>query len=57
MLINDMAGDEEDSWKSIFESHGFEVKIHLQGLGENPCIQDKFMRHAHNCVEKLEDIC
>ena len=55
--INDMAGDEEDSWKSIFESHGFEVKIHLQGLGENPCIQDKFMRHAHNCVEKLEDIC
>lgn len=24
--INDMAGDEEDSWKSIFESHGFEVK-------------------------------
>ena len=55
--INDMAGDEEDSWKSIFESHGFEVKIHLQGLGENPCIQDKFMRHAYNCVEKLEDIC
>ena len=55
--INDMAGDEEDSWKSIFESHGFEVKIHLQGLGENRCIPDKFMRHAHNCLEKLEDIC
>ena len=51
--INDMAGDEEKSWKSIFESHGFEVKIHLQGLGENPCIQDKFMRHAYDCIGKL----
>ena len=58
--INDMAGDEEDSWKSIFESHGFEVKIHLHGLGENPFIQDKFMNHANDCVEELErlgEIC
>ena len=54
--INDMAGDEENSWKSIFESHGFKVKIHLQGLGENPCIQDKFMRHAQDCIEELEQL-
>ena len=58
--INDMAGDDDDSWKSIFESHGFKVKIHLQGLGENPFIQDKFMKHAHDCIEeleRLEEIC
>lgn len=58
--INDMAGDEEDSWKTILEEHGFEIKVHLKGLGENPYIQDKFMNHAHDCIEKLnqlEEIC
>lgn len=58
--INDMAGDEEDSWKTILEEHGFEIKVHLKGLGENPHIQDKFMNHAHDCIEKLnqlEEIC
>ena len=58
--INDMAGDEEDSWRSILESEGFEVKIYLQGLGENSKIQDKFVRHAHDCIvklEQLENIC
>lgn len=58
--INDMAGDEEDSWKTILEEHGFDIKVHLKGLGENPHIQDKFMNHAHDCIEKLnqlEEIC
>jgi len=31
---NDMAGDEEDSWKSLFESHGIKVIPVLRGLGE-----------------------
>lgn len=53
-VINDMAGDGEYSWKSIFKSHGFEVKIHLQGLGENPYIQNKFMRHAQSCIVNLK---
>lgn len=58
--INDMASDEEDSWKSMLEERGFEIKIHLKGLGENPYIQDKFMSHAYDCIEKLnqlEEIC
>lgn len=58
--INDMAGDEEDSWKSILEEHNFNIKIHLKGLGENPYIQDKFVSHANDCIEKtkhLESIC
>ncbi|MGL5693499.1 MAG: sirohydrochlorin cobaltochelatase, partial [Peptostreptococcaceae bacterium] len=54
--INDMAGEEEDSWKSILENEGFEVKIHLQGLGENSKIQDKFVKHAHDCISKLEEL-
>lgn len=58
--INDMAGDEEDSWKTILESEGFNVKVYLKGLGENPYIQEKFMKHANECIEKLnelEEIC
>lgn len=58
--INDMAGDDEDSWKSILEGQGFDIKVHLQGLGENAKIQDKFVKHAYDCIEKaneLEGIC
>lgn len=57
--INDMAGDEEDSWKTVLKSEGFNVNVYLKGLGENPYIQDKFMKHANECVEeisKLEEI-
>ena len=34
---NDMAGDEDDSWKSAFEKEGYEVTCLLRGLGENAC--------------------
>ena len=51
---NDIAGDEEDSWKSILEKEGFKVNIHLQGLGEYPAIQDKFVNHALDCAKELE---
>lgn len=50
-IKNDMLGEHSDSWKSIFESYGFKVKIYLQGLGENTNIQEKFMRHAYDCIE------
>ena len=32
--INDMAGDEEDSWKSVLQNHGFAVNCTLEGLGQ-----------------------
>lgn len=32
--INDMASDEEDSWKSMFEVEGIKVNLHIKGLGE-----------------------
>lgn len=31
---NDMASDDKDSWKSILEENGFDVKIDLKGLLE-----------------------
>ena len=32
---NDMAGDEEDSHKSILQKEGFKVTPYIHGLGEN----------------------
>lgn len=48
--INDMASDEEDSWKSILDSEGLKVEVILKGLGEYLGIQEKFMRHAEDCI-------
>ena len=50
---NDMAGDEKDSWKSIFEDAGYEVETILEGLGSNPAIQDIYLTHIQQCVDFL----
>ena len=33
---NDLAGADEDSWKSVLEKEGYAVSCVLRGLGENP---------------------
>ncbi len=43
---NDMAGDEEDSWKSAFTAAGFEVECVLKGLGQYAGVQDMIVEHA-----------
>ncbi len=50
---NDMAGDEEDSWKSVFEAEGYEVECILTGLGELPAIQDIFVAHAQAAIDEV----
>jgi len=52
---NDMAGDEEDSHKTILEGEGFGVKAYLHGLGENEAIQDIFVERAKEAVEALDN--
>ena len=32
--INDIASEEEDSWKSMLEDEGREVKLHMKVLGQ-----------------------
>ena len=49
--INDMAGDEEDSWKNIFRKEGYEVVCHLKGIGEYPAIRNIFISHAREAME------
>jgi len=47
---NDMAGDEEDSWKSILEKKGYSVTPILKGLGEYPEIQKIYVRHVSDAI-------
>lgn len=43
---NDLAGEEEDSWKSILETNGFTTECILKGLGEYDGICELYIQHA-----------
>ena len=47
---NDLAGDREDSWKSVFLKKGFEVETVLCGIGEWEEVQELFAAHAGLCL-------
>ncbi|MSU00676.1 sirohydrochlorin cobaltochelatase [Tissierella pigra] len=47
---NDMASEEDDSWKSILEKEGFEVEVCLRGLGEYKIIQEIFLKHLEQII-------
>ena len=51
---NDMAGDGEDSWKSVFTAAGFEVQCEVKGLGELEAIQDLLAAHAKDAKPLAE---
>lgn len=44
----DMAGDDENSWKSILEKEGFNVECIIKGLGEYEGISRMFINHIKN---------
>ena len=48
---NDMAGDEDDSWKTILTKDGYEVVTLLRGLGENEAIRQIYVDHAKKAME------
>ena len=50
---NDMAGDEEDSWKTVLEAEGYEVECRLEGLGELEGIRDLYVEHVKEAVNEL----
>ena len=52
---NDMAGDEEDSWKSILTEAGYEVVCVLEGLGQLPEIQQIYVEHAQAAMAPLAE--
>lgn len=51
---NDMAGDEDDSWKTTFENAGYEVICLLRGLGENEEIRKIYVEHAQAAMDSIQ---
>ncbi len=50
---NDMAGDDDDSWKSVFESEGFEVECILKGLGEIEDVRNIYVAHVNDAINSF----
>ena len=51
---NDMAGDEDDSWKVMLKQQGYAVETYMHGLGELKEIQDLFVAHAEAAMHGEE---
>ena len=51
---NDMAGDGENSWKSILEENGYKVKTVLKGMGEYDNIVDIWIQNLNDSMAHLE---
>lgn len=49
--INDMASDEEDSWKSVLIKRGFKVFPSLVGLGSNDSFAEIFVQHIKDTAK------
>ena len=50
---HDLAGDNRNSWKSLFETAGYQVECHLKGLGEYEEIQKIYLEHLKEAIEKI----
>ncbi|OPX37117.1 MAG: sirohydrochlorin cobaltochelatase [Desulfobacteraceae bacterium 4484_190.2] len=48
---NDMAGDEDDSWKMVIKSKGIKVITAVHGIGENSKIADIYVVHIKNVAK------
>lgn len=47
---NDLAGEEEDSWKSVLEAQGYQTECRLLGLGEMPEIREIYRKHLQKAI-------
>lgn len=43
--VNDMAGDDDDSWKNVMENAGRNVEVVLKGVGEYLPIRQIYCEH------------
>ena len=51
---NDMASDEEDSWKSAFAAAGYQVTCVLRGLGEFEDIRSIYVDHVQAAIDDAQ---
>ena len=50
---NDMAGSDDDSWKTLFEAAGFTVDCQIHGLGEIADVQALYVAHTKAAIDAL----
>ena len=52
---NDMAGDDEDSWKSMFTASGAfdSIDCQIEGLGRIDAIKDLYVKHTADAMKNL----
>lgn len=48
---NDMAGEEADSWKNVFEKNGIRVVCEVKGLGENDLWAQIYSDHVRDVIQ------
>ena len=55
---NDMAGEDDDSWKSMFEADGsFEsVTCQIAGLGRSDTIEQLYVSHTQDAIDSLGSV-
>ena len=46
---NDLAGDDDDSWKNMLEARGLRTNVVLRGLGEYAGVRQLVCDHARAC--------
>ena len=51
---NDMAGDDEDSWKSMVETAGLTVECQIAGLGRIDAVQELYVAHTQAAIDTLK---
>ena len=52
--INDMSGEDEDSWESKLNARGMRTEVRLKGLGEYEGIRELICEHAHDALMMRE---
>jgi sirohydrochlorin cobaltochelatase len=52
--LNDLTGNESESWKSMLEKEGFEIDYNLLGMGENDGIVEIFVGHTKEAFAKFK---
>lgn len=52
--LNDLTGNESESWKNMLEKEGFESDSSLKGMGENDAIVEIFVEHTKEAFAKFE---
>ena len=50
---NDMAGEDPESWKSLFTAAGLEVDVQIAGLGSVPAVQQLYVDHTGEAMASL----